>query len=289
MKKLIVNADDFGFTRGVNIAIVRAYKEGVLTSTSLMANGEAFDDAVELARANPGLAVGIHLTAVGGKPVASAQMVPSLVDSSGLMPETLTRLFLKLSAGKIRASDIEREFCAQVEKVIAVGITPTHLDAHKHSQIHPRVMEAMARVAARYGIKRVRNPFETANVHVGPAARARRHIYLKQLIKSRATAICAARFRKLASEHGLKFPDYFYGAALTGLLDSEAVIAIVRSLKDGTSELMCHPGFYDEELERAPTRLKRERELEFEALSDDRVRRAIAKMSINLISYRELD
>src|SRR5215510_11634871 len=97
MKRLIVNADDFGFTNGVNKGIVQSYKQGIVTSTTIMANGQAFDEAVELARENPGLGVGCHLSIVGGRPVAPATQIRSLLESDGSLPPTLTRLALKLT------------------------------------------------------------------------------------------------------------------------------------------------------------------------------------------------
>src|SRR4051812_17945246 len=110
MKRLIVNADDFGFTRGVNAGVARAFEAGILTSTTIMANGDAFEDAVEIARAAPGLGVGCHLAAVGGRPVAPARDVDSLLDKDGLLPATLTQLMVRLARGQVQSDDIEREF-----------------------------------------------------------------------------------------------------------------------------------------------------------------------------------
>src|SRR5262245_16933755 len=138
MKRLIINADDFGFTRGVNEGIVRAFELGIVTSTTLMANGEAFDHAVELAKANPRLAVGCHLAAVGGKPVLTKG--GSLVNGDRRLPATLSKLVSGLARGTIRIAEIESEFRAQVDRVFKAGIVPTHLDSHKHSHTHPMVM-----------------------------------------------------------------------------------------------------------------------------------------------------
>src|SRR5205085_8509787 len=109
MKRLIVNADDFGFTRGVNAGILRAFQGGILTSATLMANGDAFDEAAEMARAHPGLGVGIHLVAVGGRPLAPAAEIPSLVGADGRLPSTLTDLIKRLARGRVRVEHVERE------------------------------------------------------------------------------------------------------------------------------------------------------------------------------------
>src|SRR5207247_912405 len=141
MKGLIVNADDFGFTRGVNRAVVRAFKTGIVTSTTIMANGEAFDDAVELALANPGLGVGCHLAVVGGLPVSPPADVSSLVDNGGVLPTTLTRLMFKLARGSVSTEELTREFRAQLERVAQAGIKLKHVETHKHYYSHTLVMK----------------------------------------------------------------------------------------------------------------------------------------------------
>jgi chitin disaccharide deacetylase len=270
--------------------VARAFKTGILTSATIMANGDAFEDAIEIARATPGLGIGCHLSAVGGRPVAPARDEDSLLDGDGMLPATLTQLMIKLARGQVRSADIEREFRAQVERVVAAGITPTHLDSHKHSHSHPHVMRALARVAREFRIGSVRNPFESvfAPVQAGATARAKRGVYFKQYAMSAAIAVRASSFKRLAREYGLRAPDFFFGVRLTGLLDSEAIRSLIKSMRQGTTELMCHPAVYDLELERARTRLKREREHELEALTDPSLRRLIDEQGIKLISYREL-
>src|SRR5215472_13323215 len=131
MTKLIVNGDDFGFARSVNTGILRGHREGILTSTTIMANGPAFDDAIEIALANPSLGVGCHVAVVDGLPISPPADIPSLLSSDGRLPGTVTELARKLGR-VIRVRDVEREIGAQVQRVIDAGITPTHLDTHKH-------------------------------------------------------------------------------------------------------------------------------------------------------------
>lgn len=287
MKRLIVNADDFGFTRGVNAGILRAFKSGIVTSATIMANGEAFEEAVEMARANPGLGVGCHLAIVGGRPIAPVSAAPSLVGRDGALPATLTKLVVKLARGAITTDQVAREFRAQVERVATTGIEITHFDTHKHSHTHPAIMEALAQVAAEFGVKCVRNPFESI------FSRGRRNsqskwTYLKQSALSAGIAPAAIQFQRLAQRHGLKTPDKFFGVRLTGMLDSAAIRSMMESLGEGTAELMCHPGVYDNELESAHTRLKQQRERELEAVSDSTLRLVAKEQEIELISYREL-
>lgn len=286
MKRLIVNADDFGFTRGVNAGIVRAFKSGIVTSTTIMANGDAFEDAVSLALANPGLGVGCHLAVVGGRPVASPSEIPSLVDKRGALPATLTKLVVKIARGFAPAAEIASEFRAQVSRVVSSGIKITHLDSHKHSATHPRVMEALAQVATEFGIKCVRYPFES--VFAGRRDSQPKWGYVKQFALSAAIAPAAIEYTRIAREYGLRTPDRFIGVKLTGLLDSAAIRRIMESLKEGTTELMCHPGIYDDDLAKAHTRLRDERARELEAVSDPSLRELAQKLGVELISYREL-
>lgn len=290
MKKLIVNADDFGLTRGVNQGIIQAYREGILTSATLMANGRAFDDAVELAHANPGLGVGCHLVLVGGRAVARPEDAPTLVGRDGNLPESLLALMVKLACGVVKSADIETELRAQVVRIRAAGIAPTHFDTHKHTHILPQVMEPLAKVANEFGITRVRKPCENPrNVLGAPRRNANGRPSISQRAGSAVAQAVAPRFRRLAAAHGLRSPDYFFGVAMTGRLGAPAVLRILESLPDGTSELMCHPGVYDEELDRTPTRLKREREIELAGLLDPAVRRVVRERGIELISYREFN
>jgi chitin disaccharide deacetylase len=287
MMDLIVNGDDFGLTRGVNAGIIQAFREGILTSATLMANGPAFEDAVELGRANPQLGVGIHLCLVSGPAVASAKDIPALADRDGQLPKTLFVLLTRLSGGWIPTRQIEREFRAQIQRVLDAGIRPSHLDTHKHTHTHPRVMEALGRVANEFGIRNVRKPFEDFRTALGSHTDG--HTNTRQVISAVAAGTAAPLFRLLVRSYGLRTPDHFFGLTTTGRLSSKELLQVLELLPPGTSELMCHPGVCDEELEKYPTRLKRERQIELEALTDPDVRRAAEKRGIRLICYEELN
>ncbi len=233
-KILIVNADDFGFTRGVNEGIAQAHYQGIVTATTLMAGGAAFEHAVELARATPALDVGAHL----------------VLWPDGVGPQPLSRFLAR--AARMTAAEAETEFARQVEKIRAAGLRLSHLDTHKHMHLFPHVMRALVRVARRFEIPWVRRPFWAASVR---------------------------RF-------GLRATDHFLGLRLTGRLNRESLARALRSLRPGITELMCHPGLYDQELERAPTRLKRERQSELEALTDPEIRELLRAYGIELTSFR---
>jgi hopanoid biosynthesis associated protein HpnK len=286
MWRLIVNADDFGYTPGVNAGVIQGFRDGIITSATVMANGSAFDDAIHLAQANPELGVGCHLVLVGGNSVAPARQVASLLGADGRLPASLTIFMAKLIGGRILNEHIANELRAQIERLGKAGIVPTHLDSHKHTHSHPRVMEVVAQVAGEFGIRRIRMPFENFNSLLRPSYGIGFSSW-----KQRATAIIghagARRFRRIARD--MKMPDHFWGVAATGRLNPKAIVAMIESMQNGTHELMCHPGHYDSQLASSSTRLKRERELELTALLDPTVKKAVADSGIELTDFRGLD
>jgi hopanoid biosynthesis associated protein HpnK len=288
MKELIINADDFGLTNGVNEGVIRAHRDGVLTSATLMANQPAFEDAARRSRDNPRLGVGCHLVLVGGFAVSPPREIPSLVDDDGRLPQTLGKLVAKLSLGIVRQSHIEREFRAQIERIRSAGIEPTHLDTHKHTHAHPRVMLALANVAKSFGITRVRNPFEdlrdswtTAKINGGDS--------FSQLPAAAAARAATPLFRLITRKHGLRSPDHFLGLTGTGRMNLPLLRSLVDTLPDGRTELMLHPGICDADLSATHSRLQTERQAELDLLLDRELKRLIVERGIRLISFRELN
>ena len=234
MKYLITNADDFGFTRDVNSGIIEAHQHGILTATTLMATGAAFDHAVELARQNPDLDIGVHLV---------------LVDSAGF-PPTIPRLLFSL--GRIHIYD---ELDRQVRKVLDAGLKPTHLDTHKHTHLLPPVFNAVTRIAQEFKIPWVRRRF-------GP-------------------------FRLLPTG-GCRCTDHFTGFRLTGRYGAVELAEVIRRLREGSTEFMCHPGLCTDELRAARTRLKESRRRELDALVSPEVRAALDEAGVKLARYQDL-
>jgi chitin disaccharide deacetylase len=288
MKQLILNADDFGMTRGVNEGIVRAHREGILTSATLMANGEAFDDAVERARGNTELGVGCHLVLVGGKCVAPKDSVRSLTDAEGNLPDSLPLFVARISSGIIRGEEIERELRAQIGKIRAAGIEPTHLDTHKHTHAHPRVMGALGKVAKECGITRVRKPIENLR-DSWETSRAGGQGVSMQILAAGAVRAIAPQFTAISKKYGLLCPDHFLGLAMTGQLSPGVLRGVIDTIADGTTEIMLHPGIHDGDLARSGSRLQKQREDELQGLLDPGVRSAVTERGIRLISYRELN
>ena len=286
MKKLIVNADDFGYTRSVNRGIVRGCEQGIVTSATVMANGNAFEDAVLCAREIPRLGVGVHLVLVGGRCVAPPKEIPTLADAEGNLPASLGGLLRKLWGHAIEPEEIAGELRAQIRRVIEAGIHPTHVDCHKHTHLQPQVMEQVAIVAGEFGIHRVRRPFEDFGTLFAFAARGRAS--MGRVAAAFLAHATAPKFRRVAAARNVLTPNHFLGVAATGTLNRDVLLSMISSIREGVTELMCHPGECDAELEQSGTRLKRQREVELEALTDPSVGEALNSQGVELIDYRGL-
>ena len=289
MRRLIINADDFGLTPGVNRAILEGHTRGVITSATLMANSAGFEEAATLARVNPSLRVGCHTVLVDGSPVAPAEKVQSLLDS-GTPPEfhrglaTFARLAIR---GGLRPEDIEAEATAQFRKLQSAGISPTHFDAHKHAHMFPAVLRPLLRAAQACGIPAVRNPF----VPVKTLAYA--HLFRRPRLWTRYAEVkllrhYAGRFRREVAAAGLASTDGTFGIVVTGALDERLFDAIIGSIPEGTWEFVCHPGYNDTALAGVRTRLRASREAELRILTSAHARDIIASRGIELISYADL-
>ncbi len=288
MRRLIANADDFGITRGVNRGILCSHREGIVSSATIMAGGDAFEDGAESARANPSLGVGVHIVLTGGRAVAPWAEIGSLAGPQGRLPASLAQLLSKWHAGLIRRQHVENEMRAQIAKVVDAGIRPTHLDTHKHAHCHPSIMKALAKVAAEFGITRVRMPFEDLRGFFSPAAGDARPPISRRLFILASRAGYPA-FRAIAGKNHLQAPGHFFGFAATGRLERDAILHILRNLPQGTSELVCHPGVCDADLKMQPTRLLQHRQAELAALTDPLVRKAIVAEDVRLINYGDLN
>ncbi len=270
-KQLVVNADDFGFTRDVNQGIIESHQQGILTATTLMANGDAFDDAVRLARENPGLDVGAHLVLIGGS---------SLASRGSELPRTVPRLLAAIALRRIHIYD---ELAAQIRRILDAGLAPTHLDTHKHTHLAPPVLDAVARLAEEFGIPWVRRPFDL------PLTAARGGApWLKRAI-SGSLGLERARFHRVLARHHCRTTDHFAGFQITGRFRTSELVELIRALPKGSTELMSHPGLATGELQRAHTRLKESREYELAALIAPETRRALAESGVELVNYRTLE
>jgi len=286
VRRLIVNADDFGLTLGVNRAIVEAHEHGVVTSATLMVNGAASDDAILRAKSTPRLSTGCHVVLVDGVPVLGGRRTPTLTPgkSADRFYQSLTSFALRAISGRIHADDIEAEATAQIRKLQAVGIAVSHLDTHKHTHIFPQVLRPLLRAAQACGVTAVRNPFGPLHLSV----LAKRPSLWKQHTKVTFLSPLGKTFRRLVTEAGLLAPDGTIGIVATGALDDRLLENIVDSLPEGTWELVCHPGYNDAELGTIRTRLRESRAVELRLLTLPETRELLARKGVQLISYRDL-
>ena len=266
-RRLSVNADDFGFTCDVNRGIVEAHVNGILTSTTIMANGRAFEDAVRLARETPSLDIGVHFVLVGGEMVSQAGRA---------LPATVPELIKSVA---LRRVDVFKELSAQMDRVLGAGLRATHVDTHKHTHLLPPVMDAVCRIAEANRIRWIRRPFDFP-ITPGPT-----DIPTTKRLVSRAMSSVRRMIHAKMARHGCASTDHFAGFQLTGRFTQEDVIHLIERLPEGWTEFMVHPGFCTGELRAARTRLKESREAELRALTDSRVRDAINANGIVLASY----
>ena len=289
MRNLIVNADDLGWTQGVNRGIAEAHRNGIVTSTSLLANGCAFEEGVQSALQSPRLGVGVHLNLSDGKPLAPARQVKSLLDENGNFSGGPETLLFRLTAKSLDAREVELEWNAQIEKVRAAGIRPTHLDGHKHVQMLPGLFAVALRLAKKHGIEAVRVSHEASSLRAALNSGGELlGLMLKQGVQARGLKLLARDARKMAERAGIVAADYFCGIAQTGVLTKKGIQRMLASLPEGTTELMCHPGYADAELEKSATRLQKSRQTELEILTDKEIRKSIAVLGIRLINYGEI-
>lgn len=284
MRFLIVNADDFGLTAGVNRAVIEGHTRGVITSATVMTNMPAFDDAVRLAKEHPSLGVGLHFNITQGRPVAEASRVDSLLDGHGEFWGTGAALLKRALAGRLNPEEVVVELRAQIDKALNAGLRLTHVDSHKHSHALPRVCEAIIETIKNYGINAIRSPREEW--------RFDRNAKSFKLIAQSAGALGISRLCRISEarlrKSGVKTPDFFFGIARSGFWTKRWLIELIERLPAGSSELMSHPGYDDDELGGVKTRLRESRMNELRLLTDPDVLAKLKEKGVKLINFSEL-
>jgi chitin disaccharide deacetylase len=277
--RLIINADDFGLTAGVNRAIAELHAAGVLTSTTLMARAGATSEAIDIALSTPSLGVGCHVVLVDGEPVLPPREIPTLVDQkTGCFPARLTTFLARLFTGRISAEEIEAEAAAQIRSLRAKGLQLTHVDTHKHTHMFPAVLRPVLRAARTADIHAVRNPFEPALAVRATAGAGWARCMEVSLLRN-----LEAHCRRIIAREGSATTSGTIAVVGTGVLDAAAVRSLLSVTPDGTWELVTHPGYNDSDLAKVRTRLRASREIERQALG------AIREFpQIELISYASL-
>ncbi|MFZ0758825.1 MAG: ChbG/HpnK family deacetylase [Candidatus Sulfotelmatobacter sp.] len=290
MRRLIVNADDFGLTGGVNRGIVEAHTHGIVTSSTLMAGGRAFEDAVSSAKSLPRLSVGCHVVLIDGDPILGAGLLPSLVspDSGGArFRDGIKSFAARALIGLLDAGEIEAEAGAQIRKLQSAGLSVSHVDTHKHTHLFPAVLRPLLRAARACGVHAVRNPFGPRKPLKSSDLLTRPNLWTRYA-EVRILRALAASFLDAARREGLATPDGTFGVVVTGALDESLLRGVAALIPEGTWEFVCHPGYNDDDLKSAGTRLRDSRETELRVLTMPEVRKSLLNAGIELISYREL-
>ena len=298
VRKLIVNADDFGLTAGVNRAIIETHTGGVVSAATLMANGAAFDDAVTAARSAPNLSVGCHVVLVDGTPVSPPDAVDTLLAIRSAEPD---KFYSSLSAFAARAmfggfdrDQLVAEVTAQIRKIQSTGLQVTHLDTHKHAHIFPEILGALLRAARICGVRAIRNPFVPVKAMHARQFKGKRELW-KRYGQVRMLHTFSGQFLQRTKRAGLLTPDGVVGVIETGSLDSSGegsgysslLRQTLAGLPEGTWELACHPGYNNADLRAARTRLLNSREEERRLLTSVELRQFLEEQKIRVISYRE--
>ena len=294
MRELIVNADDFGLTAGINRAIVEAHTGGVVSSATLMANGAAFDDAVISARAEPKLSIGCHVVLVDGAPVSAPEAVETLVPVRSAEPNkfnsSLSAFAARAMLGGFDRDQLVAEITAQVRKIQAAGIQVTHLDSHKHAHIFPEILAAMLRAARICGVRAIRNPIVPIKAMPARQFKHKRDLW-KRYGQIRVLHSFSGQFKKQTKRAGIFTPDGVIGVVETGALESSGYSSLLRetlaNLPEGTWEYVCHPGYSDADLRAVRTRLLDSRDEERKLLTSPELRQFLEEQKIRVISYRD--
>ena len=277
MKQIIVNADDFGRHVLINRAVERGVTDGVLRSATIMPGGAAFDDAAELAARSPKLGVGIHLTLVNGNPVLPPAEIPSLVTEAGIFVDDHTAFAVRLLRGAVNLDEVRAELGAQLRRVEAAGIHPTHADSHQHMHVLPGVIDIVLDLCRAAGIPAMRAP--RAPLFAGSFGG------IGQLIGRTGLAILTHRAAAKAQRRGIRVPDHFAGIVAGEAVDTATLTGIAASLRDGVTEVMLHPGTDNAVLIR-DCLWDHDFEAELAAICAPAVRGALAAAGAEIVNFR---
>lgn len=270
-RRLIVNADDFGRSRTINGAVINAHLEGILTSASLMVAGEAFAEAVELARSHPSLGVGLHLTLLCGRSVLSPNEIPLLANRTGQFTDSPLGAGMKYFFRRSLLDQLEREITAQVTKFRETGLVLDHINGHLNMHLHPIIFRILKRRAADWGLESMRLTRDPLGINVA-IARGRwayrvSHSVIFHLLSR------WARPQLLRSQ--IRHTSAVFGLLQSGHVDEQYLLSLLPRLPPGDSELYSHPCLENFKAE-------------FDALISPRVRRTVEDLRIELIRYQDL-
>ena len=275
---------------------MEARERGVVTSTTLMANSRAFDDAADKAkspaRAGGHLSVGCHVVLLDGEPLLPAGQVATLLQQNTgngrpRFRDSLNDFVVASFRHKLNPSEIEAEAAAQIERIQATGVELSHFDTHKHAHMFPAVLRPLLRAAGARKVRAVRNPFGQVWPLPWTSVLRTRRLW-KRFAQLNVLRRFAANFRQEVETHGLRTTDGSLGVLVTGVLDLPLFTAIIESMPEGTWEFVCHPGYNDADLDSVQTRLRQSREQELRVLTSDEAKEILRQQKVERISYNDL-
>ena len=277
MSYLIINADDFGFSQGVNAAIIQAHEEGILTSTSLMVSGDAAQEAIALAKDHPQLAVGLHLVLVCGKSVLPPSQIPHLVDSQGNFSSNPTQAGLNYQFNQATRAELRLEIAAQLEKFRNSGLNLAHVDGHLHLHVHPVILNILTEFAAEFQIKFIRLPSEELSKNL--------KIDNRNLLTKIVWSIVFGQLRRygegLLKANNIKFADRVYGLLQTGDMSEKYLLGLIPQIESELVEIYSHPALVNTETNNGG-------EVELAALLSQEVRQLLTVKDFKLSNYNQL-
>jgi predicted glycoside hydrolase/deacetylase ChbG (UPF0249 family) len=287
MRKLIINADDFGINKSITDAIIDCHKNGIITSTTLMSNMPFAEYAASKAKSFPGLSVGLHLNLTQGKPISNPSQIRNIVDSAG----NLSNAFLqnKSKLNKSAQDQIFLELEAQLKFALNLGLKISHFDSHNRIQKIPAVLSAMIKLHKLYGVPAAR----TQKGLFWTAPDAPFHLKLKKnILNLGKLKKCYARHfdHSILRKHGLLTPDRLVSPYYLLPYPSDLkrqFIQCIKSLDDGIFELCLHPGYYDEKSTDSES-YRKVREFDAQIACDDDIKKCISQCDVKLISFREV-
>ena len=277
--QIIINADDFGRHELINRAVEKAVMKGCLRSATLMPGGEAFEDAVEIGKRQPSLGIGIHFTLANGFPVLPPSEIPSLVTGEGVFYEDYLVFLKRYMRGKIRLAEVRSELSAQLEKVSRTGLLPTHVDSHQHLHHVPGILGIVLDLAESAGIGALR--VSRARVFDGDMGS------IGQFIGRLGLGTLAGCAGSRARKRGFRMPDHFAGIVAGEAVSEEYLDGFIEGLREGTTEVMLHPGTDNAVLQRE-CRWEHDFEAELQAVTSGKILEKLRERKVTAVNFHDL-
>lgn len=280
-KQLVITADDFGLSTGVNAAVEKAWQEGILTNASIMPGAAAFEQAVKIAKRNPGLQIGLHLTLVHGNSVLSNDKIPNLVNTSGEFSNNPVKTGMRYFFDKNIYKQLKNEIEAQIQKVVDAGIPISHIDGHLNIHLHPTIFAFLVDLMPHYGITSFRLSQERLRHNLQFDQERKLGKTVERFIFGKLTDQARPELKAL----GIRYAEEVKGVLNSGRMTEEYILNIIENLQDGLTEIYFHPGILpDTEISRRMPHYKHQEELA--AITSPAIRQRLKELKVTVQNYR---